>query len=106
MTDAYQAPGACEGRDGGPLSARVSALFYCRQEPEAPGPDNGDMRTMTDVAVPKEKVPCPGVEGETLKTDSATVCWGGHSQSLSLLQDDEPICHRQGPAKKYRYVTT
>ncbi|XP_072876321.1 uncharacterized protein [Chlorocebus sabaeus] len=82
-------------------------LYRCqdtedRQEPEAPGPDNGDMRTMTDVAVPKEKVPCPGVEGETLKTDSATVCWGGHSQSLSLLQDDEPICHRQGPAKKYR----
>ncbi|XP_026307095.1 inactive ubiquitin carboxyl-terminal hydrolase 17-like protein 7 [Piliocolobus tephrosceles] len=72
------------------------------QEPEAPGPDNGDMRTMTDVAVPKEKVPCPGVEGETLKTDSATVCWGGHSQSLSLLQDDEPICHRQSPAKKCR----
>ncbi|XP_073866830.1 uncharacterized protein isoform X27 [Macaca fascicularis] len=73
-----------------------------RQEPEAPGPDNGDMRTMTDVAAPKEKVPCPGVEGETLKTDSATVCWGGHSQSLSPLQDDEPICHRQSPAKKYR----
>nr|XP_037857199.1 ubiquitin carboxyl-terminal hydrolase 47-like isoform X2 [Chlorocebus sabaeus] len=85
-------------------------LYRCqdtedRQEPEAPGPDNGDMRTMTDVAVPKEKVPCPGVEGETLKTDSATVCWGGHSQSLSLLQDDEPICHRQGPAKKYRCRT-
>ncbi|XP_030772365.1 uncharacterized protein LOC104658961 isoform X7 [Rhinopithecus roxellana] len=73
-----------------------------RQEPEAPGPDNGDMRTMTDVAVPKEKLPCPGVEGETLKTDSATVCWGGHSQSLSLLQDNEPVCHRQSPAKKYR----
>ncbi|KAL4841013.1 hypothetical protein H8958_016814 [Nasalis larvatus] len=82
-------------------------LYRCqetgdRQEPEAPGPDNGDMRTMTDVAVPKEKLPCPGVEGETLKTDSATVCWGGHSQSLSLLQDDEPVCHRQSPAKKYR----
>ncbi|XP_033085454.1 translation initiation factor IF-2-like isoform X12 [Trachypithecus francoisi] len=72
------------------------------QEPEAPGPDNGDTRTMTDVAVPKEKLPCPGVEGETLKTDSATVCWGGHSQSLSLLQEDERICHRQSPAKKYR----
>nr|XP_024646167.1 uncharacterized protein LOC105473997 isoform X3 [Macaca nemestrina] len=82
-------------------------LYRCqdtedRQEPEAPGPDNGDMRTMTDVAVPKEKVPCPGVEGETLKTDSATVCWGGHSQSLSPLRDDKPICHRQSPAKKYR----
>uniref|UniRef100_A0A8I5NG33 USP domain-containing protein n=1 Tax=Papio anubis TaxID=9555 RepID=A0A8I5NG33_PAPAN len=82
-------------------------LYRCqdtedRQEPEAPGPDNGDMRTMTDVAVPKEKVPCPGVEGETLNTDSATVCWGGHSQSLSPLQDDKPICHRQSPAKKYR----
>ncbi|XP_030772359.1 uncharacterized protein LOC104658961 isoform X1 [Rhinopithecus roxellana] len=82
-------------------------LYRCqetgdRQEPEAPGPDNGDMRTMTDVAVPKEKLPCPGVEGETLKTDSATVCWGGHSQSLSLLQDNEPVCHRQSPAKKYR----
>ncbi|XP_063504279.1 uncharacterized protein LOC129031868 isoform X2 [Pongo pygmaeus] len=74
------------------------------QEPEAPGPDNGDMRTMTDVALPKEKVPCPRVEGETLKTDSATVCWGGHSQSLSPLQDDEPICHGQSPAKKVRDV--
>ncbi|XP_011897182.1 PREDICTED: uncharacterized protein LOC105577456 isoform X6 [Cercocebus atys] len=91
-TEDRPAQGRCRGARGGQIT----------QEPEAPEPDNGDMRTMTDVAAPKEKVPCPGVEGETLKTDSATVCWGGHSQSLSPLQDDKPICHRQSPAKKYR----